>query len=108
MMERFAILLTMGMIVMAVAAGNASAQDVEAKYGGTLRIVGELDAMGVDALKARSTVGAGRAIGNLVMEKLFRRGKDDALIPVLGLSATPSEDGKTWTVKLREGRHQIS
>jgi len=102
-MALFAILLAMGMIVMAVAAGNASAQDVKAKYGGTLRIVGELDAMGFDAVKARSTVGAGRAVGNLVMEKLFRRGKDDTLIPVLGLSATPSEDGKTWTVKLREG-----
>lgn len=102
-MALFAILLAMGMIVTALAAGIASAQDVKPKYGGTLRILGELDAMGFDAIKARSSAGAGRAIGNLVMEKLFRRGKDDALIPVLGLSAIPSADGKTWSVKLREG-----
>ena len=73
------------------------------KYGGTLRTVGELDAMGFDAIKARSSIGAGSFVGNLVMERLFQRGKKDELIPVLGLSVSSSEDGKTWTVKLREG-----
>jgi ABC-type transport system substrate-binding protein len=73
------------------------------QYGGTLRFVGEVDAMGFDAIKARMLAGPGRLLGNVVMEKLFNRGKNDELIPVLGLSATPSEDGKVWTVKLRKG-----
>jgi 4-phytase/acid phosphatase/peptide/nickel transport system substrate-binding protein len=73
------------------------------QYGGTLRIIGEADAMGFDAIKARSLYGPGRATANLVMEKLFERGKNGELISVLGLSATSSADGKTWTVKLREG-----
>ncbi len=97
-----ALFLVIGMI-MTPGAGIASAQDAKPKYGGTLRIAAEIDALGFDAIKGRSFVGAGRAIGNLVMEKLFTRGKNDELIPVLGLSATSSEDGKTWTIKLREG-----
>lgn len=75
----------------------------EPQYGGTFRFVGEWEAMGFDAIKARSSIGAGRAVGNLVMEKLFDRGKKDELVPVLGLSATSSQDGKRWTIKLREG-----
>jgi len=73
------------------------------KYGGTLRFLGEIDAMGFDAIKARSAIGGGRAVGSLVMEKLFARDQHDDLVPVLGLSASPSEDGKTWTIKLRQG-----
>ena len=66
------------------------------KYGGTLRLLGEVDAMGFDAIKARSAVGGGRVTGNLVMEKLFARDKNDNIIPLLGISATSSEDGKIW------------
>ncbi|MDM8556334.1 ABC transporter substrate-binding protein [Desulfococcaceae bacterium HSG7] len=101
-MAKFTALL-LGMIALTVAAGITSAQEAQPKYGGTLRMAGEIDAMGFDAIKARSAMGGGRAIGNLVMERLFNRGKDNELIPVLGLSAASSEDGKTWTVKLRQG-----
>ncbi len=73
------------------------------KYGGTLRLLGEVDAIGFDAIKARSAMGGGRAVGTLVMEKLFARDKDDNIIPILGLSATSSEDGKAWTIELRRG-----
>ena len=79
------------------------ARAADPKYGGTLRFVGEVDAFGFDALKAQALVGPGRVVGNLVMEKLFNRGKSGELIPVLGLSATSSEDGKVWTIKLRKG-----
>ncbi|MDM8541643.1 ABC transporter substrate-binding protein [Desulfococcaceae bacterium HSG9] len=96
-----ALLLVMN--AMTVVPGIVSAQEAQPQYGGTLRFVGELDAMGFDAIKARSAMGAGRMIGNMVMEKLFERGKDGKLIPALGLSAASSEDGKTWTVKLRQG-----
>ena len=73
------------------------------KYGGTLHLLGEVDAMGFDAIKARSAVGGGRVTGNLVMEKLFARDKNDNIIPLLGISATSSEDGKIWTIELRQG-----
>ena len=69
------------------------ARAADPKYGGTLRFVGEVDAFGFDALKARALVGPGRVVGNLVMEKLFNRGKSGELIPVLGLSTTSSVDG---------------
>ena len=75
----------------------------KAGHGGTLRIVTELDAGGFDALKARSAGGLARGVGCLVMEKLFERGEDDSLVPVLGLSAEESDNGRTWTVKLRQG-----
>ncbi len=103
MAKLIALLLAMGMITMTLAAGIVSAQEAKPKYGGTLRIAGEIDAMGFDAIKARSSIGAGRVMANLIMEKLFDRGKNGELIPVLGLSATPSEGGKTWTIKLRQG-----
>ena len=72
-------------------------------YGGTLRFVGEIDALGFDAIQTRALIGPGRRVGNLVMEKLFERGENGELIPVLGLSATSSDDGRIWTVKLRQG-----
>jgi ABC-type transport system substrate-binding protein len=75
------------------------------RYGGTLTTAHEIDASGFDAIRGRSLISAGRTAANLVMEKLFERDQKGELIPVLGLSATASEDGKTWTVKLRRGVH---
>ena len=51
--------------------------------------------MGFDAIKARSALGGGRAVGSLVMEKLFSWDRNDNFIPVLKISASPSEGGKT-------------
>jgi 4-phytase/acid phosphatase/peptide/nickel transport system substrate-binding protein len=92
-----------GFIILVQFSTGSPLRAAEPKYGGTLTFVGEIDAMGFDAIKARSLVGPGRLLGNLVMEKLFNRGKDGGLIPVLGLSATPSSDGKVWTIVLRRG-----
>jgi ABC-type transport system substrate-binding protein len=77
--------------------------DTKPQYGGELRFLGETDAMGFDAIKARVLVGGARMIGNLVMEKLFERGEKNELIPILGLSARKSKDGKVWTIQLRKG-----
>lgn len=71
-------------------------------YGGTLRMAHELDAAGFDAIKGRAAIGAGGNAAGLVMEKLFEKDKQGGLIPILGLSAAPSEDGKTWTIRLRK------
>jgi 4-phytase/acid phosphatase/peptide/nickel transport system substrate-binding protein len=73
------------------------------KHGGILQVADEIDATGFDAIKARSLTGVGGMAANLVMERLFEMDQDSRLIPVLGLSATPSADGKTWTIQLREG-----
>ena len=78
-------------------------QAADPSYGGTLRFVGEVDALGFDALKARSLAATGRRVGNLVMEKLFNRGDNGELVPALGLSARTAENGKVWTIKLRQG-----
>ena len=79
------------------------ANAAEPEYGGSLTYVGEIGARGFDAIKVRSLVGGGRGVAVLVMEKLFKRGEQGELIPVLGLSATNSSDGKTWVIKLRQG-----
>ena len=73
------------------------------KQGGSLQVADEIDATGFDAIKTRTMAGIGGMAANLVMERLFEMDKDSQLIPVLGLSATPSADGKTWTIRLREG-----
>ncbi|WP_028584413.1 ABC transporter substrate-binding protein [Desulfogranum mediterraneum] len=73
------------------------------KYGGSLQVADEMDARGFDAIQTRALVGNGGTAANLVMERLFKMDKDKRLIPVLGLSASPSSDGKTWTIRLREG-----
>jgi len=66
-------------------------------------MVNEGDSFGFDVIKARGFSGTGQISGNLVMERLFELGNDNKLIPILGLSVTPSDDGKIWTVKLRQG-----
>jgi ABC-type transport system substrate-binding protein len=73
------------------------------KHGDSLQVADEIDATGFDAIKTRTMVGIGGMAANLIMERLFEMDKEGRLIPVLGLSATPSADGKTWTIKLREG-----
>jgi 4-phytase/acid phosphatase/peptide/nickel transport system substrate-binding protein len=80
-----------------------SARASTPKYGGTLIFVGEVEAMGFDAIKARNLFGTARMVSGLVMERLFDRGPGDQLIPKLGLSATPTEGGKVWVIKLRQG-----
>ncbi|MGD8268109.1 MAG: ABC transporter substrate-binding protein [Desulfobacterales bacterium] len=90
--------LTVLAVVMLLPRGAAA----EPHYGGTLRMAHELDAAGFDAIKARAAIGAGGNAASLIMEKLFERGPQGELIPILGVAATPSADGKTWTVRLRE------
>ncbi len=72
-------------------------------YGGTLRVAEETDSWGYDAIKTSFLSTGGQISGNLVMERLFEIGRNGELIPVLGLSAAPSEDGKAWSVTLRRG-----
>lgn len=75
----------------------------EAVYGGKLTAVVENDSVSFDALKGRALLGASRSTAVMVMERLFERDKNGELVPMLGLSATESNDGKVWTITLRQG-----
>lgn len=72
------------------------------KYGGSLGVGVESDFAGFDALKAGSLSMSSAPAANVVEERLFDMDDNGNLIPVLGLSATPSEDHKAWIIKLRK------
>jgi ABC-type transport system substrate-binding protein len=73
------------------------------KYCGSLGVGVESDFAGFDALKAGSLSMSSATAANVVEERLFDMDDKGNLIPMLGLSATPSDDHKTWTIKLRKG-----
>jgi len=75
----------------------------EPAHGGTLTLGVELPIRGFDAIKARFLIRGGRTVVDLVEDPLFLRDEKGELVPHLGLKAEVSEDGKTWTVPLREG-----
>lgn len=71
--------------------------------GGTLTVGIEEDSKGFDPIKAGYLSVQARSIAFAVEERLFDIDKKGNLIPELGLAATPSKDGKSWTIKLRQG-----
>jgi 4-phytase/acid phosphatase/peptide/nickel transport system substrate-binding protein len=75
----------------------------EPHYGGKLQIALEYKVYGFDAIKSPGLPPTGWVAGSLIMERLFESGENGELIPVLGLSATPSDDQTVWTIKLRPG-----
>jgi len=95
--------ILLGLAMVAMTMGISLAQEGEPKYGGTLRFVDWGAVAGFDVIKSRSPFGMGADAGHRVMETLFDQGHDGKLIPVLGLSATPSADCKIWTIKLIKG-----
>lgn len=73
------------------------------RKGGTLRFGTENDFAGFEVLQSSSRLAINGSIAaNTIMEPLFRMDNEEHLIPVLGLSAAQSEDGKTWTINLRK------
>lgn len=75
----------------------------EPHYGGKLQIALEYRVYGFDAIKSPGLPPTGWVAGSLIMERLFESGENGELIPVLGLSASPSDDQTIWTIKLRQG-----
>ena len=73
------------------------------KYGGSLSVGVESDFPGFDIIKAGGLTMSSATAANVIEERLFDMNDDGTLIPVLGLSATPSDDRKAWTIKLRKG-----
>ncbi len=76
---------------------------VEPKPGGRLVFGAENEFGGFDVLRVRGFAINDAIANNTIMERLFGLDEDENLVPILGLSASPSEDGKIWTIKLRQG-----
>ncbi len=72
------------------------------RNGGTLNVGFETGFRGFDIMKTRVGPSTSSAL-NLVEERLFNLNDDGSLAPLLGLSADIAPDGKTWTVRLRQG-----
>ncbi|MCP4687989.1 MAG: hypothetical protein GY859_08060 [Desulfobacterales bacterium] len=74
------------------------------REGGVLYFGMEVAFHGFDVLGGSGFLNPPMApLNNLILEPLFRMDVDGSLIPILGLSAAPSEDGKSWDVALRQG-----
>ena len=69
---RFSILALLIVVGLLCASLPGALHAADPEYGGTLRFVGEVDALGFDAIKARSMAAAGRRVGNLVMDASVR------------------------------------
>jgi len=79
-------------------------EEVSTKYGGTLYFGVETPFHGFDVLGTSGFLNPTQApLNNLIQEPLFRMDKFGNLIPVLGLTASPSANGGIWDIKLREG-----
>jgi 4-phytase/acid phosphatase/peptide/nickel transport system substrate-binding protein len=58
---------------------------------------------GFDVIKRGGFTISTAIVVNTVLEPLFYMDENGELVPCLGLTATPSADGKIWTVALRKG-----
>lgn len=71
--------------------------------GGALTVGVEREFRGFDPLKAVYLQPGDRSVIMAIEERLFEMDRKGKLIPELALSATPSEDGRNWTIRLRQG-----
>jgi len=79
------------------------AQATDPKYGGTLTFGAEYEFRGFDALTKNALTICDAIVNSTIHERLFDVNTEGNLIPALGLSATSSESGKVWMIKLRKG-----
>jgi peptide/nickel transport system substrate-binding protein len=71
--------------------------------GKTLTIGIEVDPTGFDAIKGRVLGEAPASVAVTVMDRLMEQGPDGKLVGALAVSMSESDDGKTYTYKLRRG-----
>ena len=89
-------ILLAGVTAVALSAGAAQAQK-------TLIIGLETDLAGFDPLKAHVLGISANTAAVLIMERMTELDDDGNLRRVLSVSSEESDDGKTWTVKIRKG-----
>ncbi len=80
----------------------APAENTDPVFGGTLRYGLEADVNGLNPA-ASSLPSSGLMMGNAVFDTLAALTPDGQWVPYLAESFTPSDDLRTWTMKLREG-----
>jgi peptide/nickel transport system substrate-binding protein len=97
-MRRWGALLIAGVMVVGLMA-VASAQG--GRRGGILRAALDSDPPNMDP--HRSTAAVDRQVYQSLYDKLFDTDENLAIIPMLATSSTISQDGKTVTLKLRQG-----
>ncbi|MBC7961943.1 MAG: hypothetical protein H7Y05_03245 [Steroidobacteraceae bacterium] len=73
------------------------------KPGGVLTVGVELEFRGFDPLKAGYLQFGDRSVISAIEERLFDTDEKGKPVPELALSATPSPDGSSWTIELRQG-----
>lgn len=83
--------------------GGSCAPVAKPQPGGVLTIGVEEDSKGFDPIKAGTLNTSARSAAMAIEERLFDMDTKGRLVPELGLSATPSKDGKSWTIILRKG-----
>jgi len=83
--------------------GLQEAPSENTRTGGFLYFGIEVPFHGFDVLQTGAINLPTAPLNNLIQEPLFRRDRSGDLVPVLGLSATPSADETTWEIKLRQG-----
>ena len=101
--ERLIILLVIVVFTFLAGCGKKMEEPKDTKDGGVLYIGIEVPFHGFDILKQGSLNPPQAPLNNLILEPLFRKDKPGNLVPILGLSAIPSADEKTWDIKLRRG-----
>lgn len=83
--------------------GSGKASAAAPEYGGTLTMGVHLEFRGFDPLKAGYLNIADRNGISAIEERLFDLDAKGNPVPELALSATPSKDKKSWTIRLRKG-----
>lgn len=91
------------MTLLAYSSRGECAAAAKPRSGGTLTVGVEYEFRGFDPLKANFMGIADRTVIMAVEERLFDMDAKGNLVPELALSAKPSKDGKSWTIKLRKG-----
>ena len=85
---------------LAAVAGSAQAAP---KKGGTLTVGLETDVRGFDTVKGGVYGVSGRTVAGAIEEPLLMYSAEGKWEPFLATSWSNSDDGMTWTVKLRQG-----
>ncbi len=96
----FILVLWIGMLL---GLGQEPVSAAAPNHGGTLTFGSENDFRGFDPLKTNALSICGSIANSTIHERLFDTDSKGNLVPVLALSATPSKDGKIWTIALRQG-----
>lgn len=97
------ILLMVGIINFLVGYGQEIQEPKDTRHGSVLYVGIEVPFHGFDILTQGTLNPPQAPLNNLILEPLFRKDKSENLVPILGLSAIPSDDKKTWEIELRRG-----